>query len=526
MSLSQPKPLPISTVDIRPEVTILSVLPHLNYRSWFALAEFVDNSLQSFLAHLDTTRNAQEQNASLLVEIEISVEGSGQIVIRDQAGGISEGDFPRAFRPAEIPADRSGLSEFGMGMKSAACWFAKSWRVRTCALGEAVERTVSFDIDRIVSGRINKLSVMTRPAAIDAHYTEIVLRDLHHPPKGSRTISKIKEHLASIYRVFLRNGSLHLMFNGDRLSYSIPAILVAPYYKKLDGPNQTWRKEIDFDFGEGQRVCGFAALREPASTTHAGFALFRRNRLIQGSADETYRPIQIFGNSNSYRYQRLFGELHLEGFEVSHTKDGFRWEEYEELFLDLLRDELEKPPLNLLDQAEGHRAKTSRKSIEARAKTATDNVADVVKSDVQPVLEKEVSEPAQPVPLPPTVPKSDLQASERTVRIEDGRQTWEVTIQTTVDPAIGEWLRLGERTTRQQNNGEVMRCIAIAVSLAHPFVAQFVGANNENVELFLRFAAAIALSLVLASDGGGTGQEFALHHLNTLLRDALSHSAK
>jgi len=37
------------------------------------------------------------------------------------------------------------------------------------------------------------------------------------------------------------------------------------------------------------------------------------------------RPEFIFGTGNSYRRQRLIGEIHLEGFEVSHTKDGFQW---------------------------------------------------------------------------------------------------------------------------------------------------------------------------------------------------------
>ena len=32
-------------------------------------------------------------------------------------------------------------------MKSAACWFAPRWTVRTSALGEPVVRTVHFDID-------------------------------------------------------------------------------------------------------------------------------------------------------------------------------------------------------------------------------------------------------------------------------------------------------------------------------------------------------------------------------------------
>ena len=112
----------VTSVNIRPEVTILSVLQHLNYRPWFALAEFVDNALQSFLHYRKELGTDNGGNAILKVEIEIDGDGSGRIVVRDNAAGIHQSEFPRAFRPAELPLDRSGLSEFGMGMKSAACW--------------------------------------------------------------------------------------------------------------------------------------------------------------------------------------------------------------------------------------------------------------------------------------------------------------------------------------------------------------------------------------------------------------------
>ena len=58
--------------------------------------------------------------------------------------------------------------------------------------------------------------------------------------------------------------------------------------------------------------------------------------------------LHVFGHSNSYRYQRLFGELHLDGFEVSHTKDGFRWDENEQPFLELLREYLDSGDVPLL----------------------------------------------------------------------------------------------------------------------------------------------------------------------------------
>lgn len=46
----------------------------------------------------------------------------------------------------------------------------------------------------------------------------------------------------------------------------------------------------------------------------------RRGRVIVGGGDERYFPTVIFGQSGSFRYRRLFGEIELEGFEVSFNK--------------------------------------------------------------------------------------------------------------------------------------------------------------------------------------------------------------
>src|SRR5689334_4567713 len=123
----------MARVNIRPGASVLSVLRHLNYKPWFAMAEFIDNSVQSY------AENRDRLDGPLKVTVEIDSSPPGRIVIRDNAAGISLAAFPRAFRPAVVPPDRSGLSEFGMGMKSAACWFAAKWQVRTKALGELVE---------------------------------------------------------------------------------------------------------------------------------------------------------------------------------------------------------------------------------------------------------------------------------------------------------------------------------------------------------------------------------------------------
>ena len=114
----------------------------------YALAEFVDNSLQSYITHREELSAAEGSDQSLVVEIEIDSSEDGRIVVRDNAAGIYEHEYQRAFRPAEAPPDATGLSQFGMGMKSAACWFGRKLTVRSKALDEDVERVVTLDIDQ------------------------------------------------------------------------------------------------------------------------------------------------------------------------------------------------------------------------------------------------------------------------------------------------------------------------------------------------------------------------------------------
>lgn len=509
----------LQKVNIRPEVNILSVLRHLNYRPWFALAEFVDNAIQSFITNRVQLSTADGPNFVLRVSIQIDPEGTGRIVVSDNAAGIALADFPRAFRPAQIPPNRDGLSEFGMGMKSAACWFARKWSVRTKAIGEPVERVVHFDIDRIVEDRIEEVSIAEVPSSAARHYTSLELLDLCHVPKR-RTLGKIKEHLASIYRVFLRDQSLILDFNGEPLAYEAVPILKAPPFRDLAAEPVIWRKDILMDLGGDHRVIGFAALRDVGSTTHAGFALFRRDRLIEGSGDESYRPEYVFGMSNSFTHQRLFGELHLSGFEVSHTKDGFRWEEHEELFLELLKDDLKMGPLNLLDQAEGHRAKLHNRNLEELARKAANSVGDVVERQLAPVLEEEANHPANPPATPSEIQTPSVSGFERVVEVHVGTTTWILTIKASTDPSIGDWIRVGD-AIKTVADGTKCRTVQVDVSLVHPFVERFAGAGNENLEIFVRCASAVALAAALSTESGAKPQFF-LHHLNKLLRETFA----
>ena len=143
-------------LSIRPQVTMLSVLKHIEYQTWFALAEFIDNAIDSYLKNEAAIKEIEGENFQLEVKVEIN-EPENRITIRDNAGGIGKSDYPRAFRAAEVPPDNSGLSEFGMGMKSAACWFADNWCVTTTALGEDNVKKVVFDMQRIFEDKLEEL---------------------------------------------------------------------------------------------------------------------------------------------------------------------------------------------------------------------------------------------------------------------------------------------------------------------------------------------------------------------------------
>jgi len=509
-------PKSIDTINIRPGVSILSVLKHLNYKPWYALAEFVDNSLQSYIDHKDEIQKLEGSGFKLRVNIDFDSTENGKITIRDNAAGIYEKDYARAFRPAAIPPENSGLSEFGMGMKSAACWFAEKFIVRTGALGEPVAREVYFDVDKIIRDSIEELNIKSESKEEHIHFTSIVLEGLHKPIQG-KTIAKINEHLTSIYREFFRNNTLDLVINGESLIYADPKILNAPFYKDDSGESIEWRKKINFDFGNGLSVSGFAALLETASVSNAGFSLFRRSRVIEGSVDESYRPEYIFKKSNSFTYQRLFGELHLEGFEVSHTKDGFRWEDNEETFLQLLEEHLDSNPLPLIRQAEGHRVRPRPEELKRAAETATKQTAEAIERDAPHVIESQLDS-SPDIIVPPTELSEVMKASRRVIDLEINNSPWQITLELSIDPAIVDWVDISNQPSLSKDTWKV----GVRMSLVHPFMKQFAGSDPEKVEALLRVATAIVLAEVTAIQSAVRGASTVRRNINQYLKEALS----
>ncbi len=488
-------------VNIRPNVSMLSVLRYLEYETWFALAEFVDNSIASYLNNEIELKKLHGDGYQLEVYIEID-DPNNKIIIRDNAAGIEEENYSRAFRAAEIPADTSGLSEFGMGMKSASCWFSDYWTVRTTAIGEKTEKTISFDMDKIFEDKIEELEFSSKPVNSNHHYTVIELTNVNKIPRR-KGIGKVKSHLTSIYREFIRNGILKLFINNEEQKFREPKILKVPIYTEPESKPILWKREIDFPIEDGLSVRGFVAIRDKGSTKEAGFALFRRGRVIEGSFDNGFRPQFIFGAPNSYRYQRVFGELHLEGFDVSFTKKGIQWDENLDIFLQLLKDELSTDEFPLLKQAEEYRVRAKDKDYEKSGTKALDNTV----KDFEEKAPKAIQETFESE-------KEDEDSDEELIETEKSIQkefevnfnnaNWKIYIELSYDPSLNEMIQVGRHLIPENKKVVDSRNIGIRLSLTHSFMVQFAGTDNQKIEPILRMSAALGLAELIAKESRAT----------------------
>jgi hypothetical protein len=252
----------IRAVEIRPGVGTLGMFKYMDYTPWYAIGEFVDNSVASWQQHAKALARADGGEHTLQISIKLDPKDGGELTVWDNAAGISAADYLRAFKPAERPPDQSYLSRYGMGMKTAACWFSDHWRVTSTALGEPVERTVEFDIPELIKLGRESITPVSRTAPPNDHWTELALWELNQIPV-KRSVGKIKDYLSQMYRRFLSNGDVSIFWNDEPLQYKQRPVLVAPHYKDGEhGKKHRWEKELDFTLPKGEHVTGRALIFE------------------------------------------------------------------------------------------------------------------------------------------------------------------------------------------------------------------------------------------------------------------------
>lgn len=361
----------------------------LNYTMWYALAEFIDNSTQSRInySHLiDDVLKAEGQ--PLIVEI-VHDRVNRQLSIRDNSIGMSKADLVDALRIGHPTKDSKGRSKYGMGLKTAACWIGKRWKIVTCEWSSGEEWTADVDVEAIAhEGK--RIPLTPRYIGRDAHYTHVIISDLHRNIQ-KRTEETIRSYLGSMYRFDIAIGRLKILYNGDEV--------VGPgeYDIDTDPDGNLMRRDLPEREINGKKVQGWVAVLRKGGRKFGGFSLFQEKRQIQGFPN-AWKPRSIFGGvddegANNLVSQRLTGLIDLDGFKVSHTKDAILFEGDEEHELEEFLDSFTK---DYRDYAVKRRGKQGqpwtrekiRDLVEAMKKEfANEEMQDAVNTSMLPPIE-------------------------------------------------------------------------------------------------------------------------------------------
>lgn len=307
-------------IKMIPKNSVYSNFKFRDYKIYKAICEFIDNSTQSFFDHNE------------LKQLVINIDFANDFIrIRDNAFGMSTSELEKALELGDKPKFDSGRNQFGMGMKIAAIWFSDKWKITTKKMGEKFESAVTITMNDLLNG--NEIPIFTKASPSDLHYTVIELLELDKRRITKKSAEKISQFLSVIYRNDLLSGKIKIFLNEDEL-------IVDNYEFAKADDGSDYKTDIDFSFifeDKEYSVKGFVGISKVGSTsdTKGGFSLLDNGRVII----PFWKDHKIVKSSNSYSYQRLFGELSLINFNVTNDKQNFDWDNG---LFDEFKDELSR----------------------------------------------------------------------------------------------------------------------------------------------------------------------------------------
>lgn len=497
-------------VDITPGVGVYGMFRSFNYKPWLALGEFLDNSITSFQQYRRELRKLHGRSFKLRLMIDYD-SVRDVLTIRDNAAGIDSKRFAAAFALATPPDDLRFISRYGVGMKAAACWFAKEWSVKTSALGEDIERTLNWSTAKITQKGLTSLTPSIRKVSEADHYTVIELRELIHPPTGSRTIEKIKSYLPNIYREFLRDGEVELLWNGEPLTFEEYPVLEAPPQWDKSKPARIWDERVELHMHDGRTIEGRIFLLKKFKRGYTALNMFWHNRLIMGNIEPNHRPEELFGKGNSFETGRLCVELQMDEHEPTVDKMGFKFQDGE-AGLEEIIDAIKKQCPVILRQAREYR------------EPKVDPDEDL--PDVGPIIMAPggdiVSTPAEPTvtnPYPaPIKAKPNLPPTTREIaRVHfsiDGVE-WEVVVMLGVGPGENVFVKIEE--AKAVDPAEAQR-LFITVGTQHPFVLHYWSDDRDIQRLMILMASAIGFGEIAARRAGAKFPSYVRNNVDEFLR--------
>ena len=323
-------------VDVSPEMQLYKVLQRQPYDIGTALAEFVDNSVQSFVDNNQALKSIDGPDVMLKIRITIDSLNK-RIYIQDNAAGINRSNFQRAIRMGNDKSFKSpqeSLSVYGIGMKSSAIWFSNSWSIETSALGSTEKLNTTFDLNQLLDTDSTEIEVATDFEEANNHYTKIIINDCLRDLENQENYFKdtvlpyLQETFFKFSDVFVEIVYDDLMLQTTKAFLKTPTPLVYPLVNKagdkISEEEKTWRRKLDFDHA-GKKVRGFIMIMRTGGYHSPGIRLLRNRRVIKGTqgGNRQNKPEILLDTTNKFAAQRIYGEITLNGFSVNFMKTDF-----------------------------------------------------------------------------------------------------------------------------------------------------------------------------------------------------------
>lgn len=194
----------------------------------------------------------------------------------------------------------------------------------------------------------------------------------------------------------------------------------------------------------------------------------RRGRVIMGAeTGGRYFP-KFVGSPGSFRYKRLFGELELDGFEVSFNKNDIQDKENLDALMDVVKGIIHTKDLDLFTQAEDYRLDRTVKNVKKlvmKHNKASKNKRAPVEIVAVPVIDN-IEPTNHTIPVKePTIEDQQYEIIEQyndNYRINGTQYTLEVVFATNGTDLF--WL------DSTKENANIITCI---INTSHPYFAHF-----------------------------------------------------
>lgn len=366
-------------VNVSPDMAMYNLLKNQGYETSYALAEFIDNAIHAWQQTTGKKKPLEVVVKFYSMDYKKDLNKRNSIEVADTGPGIPKNQIANAFKPAKKPISK-GLSEFGIGMKTASVWFADEWQLVTRPINDTNKYRFKFSLENLLKSGSDTVNVEEKINDDKIFGTTVFLRNLRKPINKIK-FNEICNDLREFYQVFSsKSKTLSLSAEYDDtpidLSFSPPdrSVLTVPVHRVIKGElyaigkKRIWLEKLSFKF-KGCNVHGHIQLLETGSyTSNPGLVLFRHNRVITGITRLPYIPEKLFGTANKYGKQRIYGELHLDDLPVSYTKDKFEFDEDE--FISLIKSNTSVA--ELLRQSSDYRVKGTPKIIAAESDLKSD----------------------------------------------------------------------------------------------------------------------------------------------------------